>query len=396
MSEGDRNVFILGAGFSAAAGAPLLPDFLDRAREFFDNPSSGLNSTQRAQFNNVFEFRRKMSQAREKIVLDLDNIENLFGLVEISKRLGQTDTATRQSTVYLIAKTLELSLKPPEKRGTIGFDYHGREPLPPAVFRKSPDLGRPTYYSAETYDFFAALIAGCFDEPDRRPNRTSAVITFNYDLVLDDALSRQNLTVDYRLKPGTSPANSIPILKLHGSANWIVCDKCRQIQVLTQKLASLSDDLSDVACKACGINATQLLLVPPSWDKSEHQESLSEVWKKAVEELQSATRIFVIGYSIPESDAFFRFLMTLALSQNHRLYRMEVIDFKSQSNVPMFSEIISNETNPVEKRYRELLEPLFASRRFSFDDGGFEMFLSNSSISQRLGRAEKIANLTRF
>jgi hypothetical protein len=43
----DHNVYILGAGFSRDAGAPLIHDFLDRAREFFDNPDSALDSQER-------------------------------------------------------------------------------------------------------------------------------------------------------------------------------------------------------------------------------------------------------------------------------------------------------------------------------------------------------------
>jgi NAD-dependent SIR2 family protein deacetylase len=38
----DRNVFILGAGFSAEAGAPVIRNFLDVSRELFDDPDSGL------------------------------------------------------------------------------------------------------------------------------------------------------------------------------------------------------------------------------------------------------------------------------------------------------------------------------------------------------------------
>jgi hypothetical protein len=42
----DHNVYILGAGFSSDAGAPLINDFLDRSREFFDNPDSVLDSAE--------------------------------------------------------------------------------------------------------------------------------------------------------------------------------------------------------------------------------------------------------------------------------------------------------------------------------------------------------------
>ena len=40
----DRNVYILGAGASADAGAPLIKNFLDYSRELFVQPFSGLSN----------------------------------------------------------------------------------------------------------------------------------------------------------------------------------------------------------------------------------------------------------------------------------------------------------------------------------------------------------------
>src|SRR4051812_30820178 len=107
IQEGsNRNVYLLGAGFSADANAPLVHDFLDKAHQLLDDPDSHLDGIERAQFERVFEFRREMAQSRDKIRIDLDDIEQLFGLVEISVRLGFEEPAVRQAMVYVIAKTL--------------------------------------------------------------------------------------------------------------------------------------------------------------------------------------------------------------------------------------------------------------------------------------------------
>jgi len=115
----DRNVFILGAGFSRDAGAPLIHDFLDRARGFYDDPEGGLDTHERAQFAEVFRFKREVAKAREKFRIDLDNIEELFGLVEMSQRLGSTSAETRDAMVYLIAKTLQLAISNPAQRSQV-------------------------------------------------------------------------------------------------------------------------------------------------------------------------------------------------------------------------------------------------------------------------------------
>src|SRR3569832_814088 len=99
-ASADRNVYILGAGFSAGAGAPLINNFLDISRELFDDPDSALDSDERENFRKVFEFKKRAAQSREKFRLDLDNIEQLFGLVEMSHRLARTPEDTRDATVY--------------------------------------------------------------------------------------------------------------------------------------------------------------------------------------------------------------------------------------------------------------------------------------------------------
>ncbi|SRR6266436_1043084 len=116
----DRNVYILGAGFSASAGVPLIYDFIDRARIYFDDPSAKMDEVERQHFERFLRFKQKMSQAREKVKIDLDNVKQLFGLVEISQRLGLESSETRNSTVYVIAKTLELATRS-QRAGEIGF-----------------------------------------------------------------------------------------------------------------------------------------------------------------------------------------------------------------------------------------------------------------------------------
>jgi hypothetical protein len=50
------------------------------------------------------------------------------------------------------------------------------------------------------------------------------------------------------------------------------------------------------------------------------------VWEAASEALNRATRICIIGYSMPEADAFFKYLITLGLADNHQLYKMIVVN----------------------------------------------------------------------
>jgi len=397
----DRNVFVLGAGFSAHAGVPLITGFLDRSRQLMDDPSSGLDPFERDSFKRVFEFRRAMAQACEKVAIDLDNIEELFGLVEMSQRLGGERRDTRDATVYMIAKTLELTTKPAGTgRNHVRFQIKTQLKSQFAaanragVFQNVPGCANDVF-AGDIYEYFAGLATGLFDDPQHEEARKGTIITFNYDLILDHALQRLNIRPHYALDPGltqkyelTAEERVCSVLKLHGSTNWGVCGNCqKRIVVLQGKITDTPEQFRQETCDKCHAQRFQPLLIPPSWDKSEYQTIMAPVWAKAVDELRCATRICIIGYSMPQSDLFFKYLLTLALSQNHRLFKLVVVDLV-QSPAPESFEQWEKSVCDLESRYQKLLNPLFRDRRFSFHPEGFEQFICTGQVRTVLGRGE--------
>ena len=65
-------VFILGAGASKEAGAPLMSDFLEKADELY---RKGQVDEFSQDFKNVFEAISNLQTVHSKAELDLDNIE---------------------------------------------------------------------------------------------------------------------------------------------------------------------------------------------------------------------------------------------------------------------------------------------------------------------------------
>ena len=404
----NRNVYILGAGFSATAGAPLVHDFLDRSRELYDDPASGLTDDERKKFRSTFDFRRQMAQCRDKIEIDLDNIEQLFGLVEISDRLlaesANRNAETRSDIVYTIAKTLQLSIGKVENRGRLGFSpAAGCEGIDGIPAEWETSTGGTSRYLADLYVVFAALIAGMLDERANRRCRAETVITFNYDLVLDDALRRIGCEPNYYLG-GTSSRLaerakvSVPLLKLHGSTNWGICKGCKDILTIPPQLDTSPSNFLNLECPNCKSHSYQPMLVPPSWDKSEYRDVMRPIWQEAVEALKSASRICVIGYSMPEADSFFKFLLTIGLADNHQLYSFTVVDYVGPQTTLNFDEeqTIQPVRNPIETRYRGLLSDLFAKRRFQFSSQGFAFFMQDGGTYRRLGRGELLSNLNLY
>ncbi len=96
-------------------------------------------------------------------------------------------------------------------------------------------------------------------------------------------------------------------------------------------------------------------LVPPTWNKSRHQSGIENVWKQAAQELAESENIFVIGYSLPQTDLFFHYLLSLGCLSSQIIRRFWVFDI-----------------NPaVEERYRQILGPGVANR-FQFIELSFK------------------------
>src|SRR5206468_2264128 len=53
---------------------------------------------------------------------------------------------------------------------------------------------------------------------------------------------------------------------------------------------------------------------------------LPAVWRKAVEAVKVASQIVVIGYSLPPTDTFFQYLLTLGLGDNPNLHRVVIVN----------------------------------------------------------------------
>ena len=109
MQASDRNVYILGAGFSSAAGVPLVDDFIERAKVIYYRNGSSLSPEARVRFASALEFRRRMVDMREHVRMKLGNVEEIFGLADMSRQLGDIDDRVWADCTYLIAKTVELA-----------------------------------------------------------------------------------------------------------------------------------------------------------------------------------------------------------------------------------------------------------------------------------------------
>jgi hypothetical protein len=185
-----------------------------------------------------------------------------------------------------------------------------------------------------------------------RNEKTSfGIISLNYDLLIENALNKINENIDafylnqnmpshllpYLSTIKTKNGTGIPMSKLHGSIEGSI--------------------------------------VPPTWNKNINK-NIKLDWKLGTELLEEATHVVFLGYSLPPTDNYIKFLLASSLNNNKRL-----------KNISIITKDSDGETS---KRFKSLfsLSPIFhntdivdffefISRNFDLDFDYFDELLIN-------------------
>ena len=349
-------VFILGAGASQAAGAPLMDNFLDVAEGLRKRGQVG-NAAEA--FKLVFDGLAALQQAQSKAAVNLENVESVFAAFEMARLLGRLGNLSSEQIEQLplaMRRVIETTIE-----ATVQFPVSEDHKITPPV----------------PYSHLVRLVQEAISGSKSTPPtpvlshllRTFSVITFNYDLCVDYAFDYRGIPVRYCLDPQESK-DSLAVLKLHGSLNWGRCSACQRTVYwpLARFFLNRRFDLEGVASitlplgsqmsefKHCSSGTVDgPYVVPPTWNKSQYHESLETVWQAAASELSTAENIFVCGYSLPDTDQFFKYLYALGTIGETRLKRLWVF----------------NPNKKVEDNFRSLLGQAVVSR-FRFFDKTFE------------------------
>ena len=304
-------------------------NFIDNAEKIH---RQGQSDWAHEYFEEVFTARNKLQQAFIKSTIDLDNIESLFSAYDMASLIGRLSDLTPEKTIKLPHSLRYLTMRTLEK--SILYPLNGTELIVPAP---------------KPYGEFTDLLAALNNKKETSP---ISVISFNYDLCLDYALTTAGISINYGINPNEKiKKKSINYYKVHGSLNWTKDPKTNIISsntLLPLKMKTYWDRIGLNKPAERPIDTMELIygpekwghgivpepiIIPPTWNKGWHQDQLKSIWRAASHALATAENIFVIGYSLPTSDHFFKSFYSLSTISEIFIDKFWVFNPSSDQNI---------------------------------------------------------------
>jgi hypothetical protein len=280
-------VYLLGAGFSAPLGLPVMRTFLMRSKDMY-----AAEPDRYSHFREVFECITELARIESYYHADLFNIEEILSILEMRDQIG--GKTTRRRFVKYICDVIEYCTPPPPSAPGNSINWYeyplanaGRW-LPYFYFVLSLLNISITFDTSSSENRFSVSY-------DESAGTRYSIVTLNYDRVLE--MWSQFLTLYYRgggafhfgsfYGEPTKHEHIVPLSKLHGSV-----------------------DGGDI--------------MAPTWNKGV-PKSMAAVWQEAHDLLSSANQIRIIGYSLPVADAYIKYLLKSAVVKAPNLKAIDVL-----------------------------------------------------------------------
>ncbi len=143
-------------------------------------------------------------------------------------------------------------------------------------------------------------------------------ISLNYDVLFDRCLLASGThSPDYRIeaffdqpRPASTP---VPLLKVHGSLNWRVCEACHVLVDIGPAVIWPAS-----RCPQCGEKRARPMLIRPTLLKDFRHRVWQDVWREAGRSLALARKWVFVGYSLPLADVWMLRLLAQSLRSGIR------------------------------------------------------------------------------
>ena len=269
-------VYVVGAGFSAGLGYPLTKSLLIEAWDRL--PKDSVSQLQR-----VIEFHHPAFNAKR--TTSFPDVEQLLTEIDVNlKMFDASRPAAGRFTKAQLIESREILLF------TIASWFH------------------KIYEDAEQTPWLSLAI-------ERLQLENAAIISFNWDLILDQLLFSGELdSRNYGL------SNRLPdtpiLLKPHGSLNWYEGTQLEHVPEL--KRVEIFSDEDKSKCVHAFLRPREIksksgrrytpLIIPPTYLKDFTPTIFQKLWQNCTEVLSTPKKIVFLGYSLPAADLHAQFI----------------------------------------------------------------------------------------
>lgn len=335
--KNNKTVYVLGAGFSVEAGAPIQAKIIQHA---FEIHARKPNSFNKEKFNTFTKFISEQLNISEENFATVD-LEDIFTpldrcLAESSQfrgiNLGNI-MKVRESVFYVVGKTIQIILN----------NTHNTKDY---IDQFANHLTKKSSIRANT--LYRAI------DP-------VSVISTNWDILLDNSIynalrsnDEYNGVVDYccyisskdetddTVVPGLEKLGqggfNVKLLKLHGSLNWLQCPRCARLYAKFFEKQSMSSFETSSSCRHCDRNFPEESgkhelapnLIMPTYLKDLSNPQYRIIWQNAGIELSEADEIVFIGYSLPYADFEMRQLLS---RMTRKTAKIHVVDKPAKKDI---------------------------------------------------------------
>lgn len=269
-------VYVIGAGFSAGLGYPLTKSLLI-------NGWSRLEPSARNQLQRIIDFHHPGFSVDRKTTFP--DIEQL--LTEIAVNIDLFDAS-----------------RPAEGRFKKGSLEKSREDLLSAIATWFHEL----YGNASRAPWLSAFVR-------RLQRENAAIVSFNWDLVLDQQLFARGLSSQsYGLSEALTEGPVL--LKPHGSLNWYEATQIKRVSeeahVEIFPHATAGERIEafvhprEIKSKV-GRHYTPLI-IPPTFLKDFKRPIFRQLWRRCTDMLSTPKELIFLGYSLPSADLHAQFI----------------------------------------------------------------------------------------
>jgi hypothetical protein len=307
------NVYIVGAGFSHYSGLPLQKDFTEALlapRGERAHPMQSLIKYLGTFVHEAFDHGENAKAAF------WPNLEDVFTNIDLAANTGHHLGAAnppshlRTTRRVLLARMMSM--------------LHERYEA--AKITKSADWKRLNkFFKAMDVDR-GAFISMNWDTVIERRLRT-ILSTKHFDYGCEAIAASFDGGDDVISVRHSTSSKGIPVVKMHGSVNWLYCDNCRQLywfspmdgqavalQIITKNeakkfaLAEI-DECERWKCPTCPTVPLTTRLATFSFLKALDFPMFDKSWLSAERLLRDASKWVFIGYSLPAADYEFKHLL---------------------------------------------------------------------------------------